>query len=124
ATEVRPVVERGTVLELGGLTFASDAAAGVPEIEFSLQPTADLRAEIAGHHGEDGALAPLVRRLADLRDRGIAALIACHSSAQAERARRLLLDRQLMARSVPELPLEPSSLLHPAGHAPLVSGEI
>src|SRR6267142_1560989 len=122
--DVRPTLDGAAVLELGGLGFASDAAAGVPEIDFALKPTAELRAEIAGHHGEDGALAPLVRRLADLRDRGIAALVACHSSAQAERARRLLLDRQLMARIVPELPPEPSSLFDPAVHAHLVTGEI
>src|SRR6267142_3249498 len=122
--DVRPTLDGAAVLELGGLGFASDAAAGVPEIDFALKPTAELRAEIAGHHGEDGALAPLVRRLADLRDRGIAALVACHSSAQAERARRLLLDRQLMARIVPELPPEPSSLFDPAVHAHLLTGEI
>src|SRR5215470_11107643 len=112
--EAHPALERAAVLELGGLEFASDAAAGVPGIDFALKPTAELRAEIAGHHGEDGALAPLARRLADFRDRGIAALIACHSSAQAERTRRLLLDRQLMARIVPELPPEPSSLFDPS----------
>ena len=69
-------------------------------------------------------MTPLVRRLADFRDRGIAALVACHSSAQAERARRLLLDRQLMARIAPELPAEPSSLFDPAVHAHLLTGEI
>jgi transcription-repair coupling factor (superfamily II helicase) len=122
--DVRPVLDRAAVLELGGLGFASDAAAGVAEIDFALRPTAELRAEIAGHHGEDGALAPLARRLSDLRDRGIAALVACHSSAQAERTRRLLLDRQLMARIVPELPVEPSSLFDPAVQAHLVTGEI
>src|SRR5262249_22078052 len=122
--QARPALDRAQVLELGGLEFAAEAAAGVPGIDSALQPTAELRAEIAGHHGEDGALAPLARRLADFRDRGIAALIACHSSAQAERTRRLLLDRQLMARIVPELPPSPSSLFDPSVHAHLLTGEI
>jgi len=122
--DVRPVLEKSALLELGGLGFASDAAAGVPEIEFAMKRTAELRAEIAGHHGEDGALSPLVRRLTDFRDRGFAAAVACHSSAQAERARRLLLDRQLMAHIVERLPPEPVNLFNPSVHAHLVVGEI
>src|SRR6267154_2440494 len=122
--DVRPVLDRAAVLELGGLLFARDAAAGVPEIEFGTRPTADLRAEIAGHHGEDGALAPRARRLVDLRDRGIVAVIACHGSAQAERTRRLLLDRQMMAHIVPHLPEQPVTLWNPSTHAHLVVGQV
>jgi transcription-repair coupling factor (superfamily II helicase) len=117
--DVRPILEQGTVLELSGLSI-TDASTDTQEIEFDLQPTADLRAEIAGHHGEDGALAPLVRRLESLRERGAVAMIACHSSAQAERTRRLLLDRNLMAQIEP---LE-SARFSPHVHAHLVVGEI
>ena len=122
--DARGSIESARLVELGGLLFAQDAASGVPEIEFGTRPTAELRAEIAGHHGEDGALAPLVRRLADLRDRGIVAVIACHGSAQAERTRRLLLDRQLMAHIVPHLPEQPVTLWNPSTHAHLVVGQV
>src|SRR5205085_12387949 len=53
-SEAREAIESARVVELGGLVFAQDA--GVQEIAFGTRPTAELRAEIAGHHGEDGAL--------------------------------------------------------------------
>jgi transcription-repair coupling factor (superfamily II helicase) len=118
--DVRPTIEAVPLLELSGLTIGTDAAVGTAEIEFDLQPTAELRAEIQGHHGEDGALSPLVRRLEALRDRGAIAVVACHSSAQAERTRRLLLDRNLMAQIVPL----PQATFSPHLHAHLVVGEI
>jgi transcription-repair coupling factor (superfamily II helicase) len=118
--DVRPVLDSAPVLELSGLTVGADAAIGTREIDFDLRPTSDLRAEIQSHHGEDGALSPLVRRLESLRERGSTAVIACHSSAQAERTRRLLLDRNLMAQIVP---LEQAAF-SPHLHAHLVVGEI
>jgi transcription-repair coupling factor (superfamily II helicase) len=119
--DVRPVLEKAAVLELSGLTLGgAEAAMGTAEVDFDLQPTAELRAEIQTHHGEDGALSPLLRRLDAFRERGIAAVVACHSSAQAERARRLLLDRNLMAQIVP---LE-EAIFSPHVHAHLVVGEI
>src|SRR5207302_5624824 len=69
-------------------------------------------------------LQPLVRRLEALRERGAAAVIACHSSAQAERTRRLLLDRNLMAQIEPHLPEQPAAMFSPHVHAHLVVGEI
>jgi transcription-repair coupling factor (superfamily II helicase) len=118
--DVRPSLESATVLELSGLIVGGDAATDTAEVDFELEPTIELRAEIQGHHGEDGALQPLVRRLADLRERGTVVVIACHSSAQAERTRRLLLDRNLMAQIVPLG--EASFAAHV--HAFLVVGEI
>ncbi len=79
------------------LHAGDDETRGEAQLAFALEPTADLRAEIAGHHGESGALEPLVQRLNSLREHGVVAYIACHSTAQAERLRRLLLDRRLMA---------------------------
>ncbi|MCA1828909.1 MAG: transcription-repair coupling factor [Myxococcales bacterium] len=117
--DVRPILESSSVLELSGISI-TDASTDTQEIEFELQPTGDLRAEIAGHHGEDGALTPLVRRLESLREQGTVAIIACHSSAQAERTRRLLLDRNLMAQIVA---LE-NATYSPHIHAHLVTGEI
>ena len=118
--DLRPVVEASSLLELCGLVVGAEAAAGTAEVEFELQPTNDLRAEIQSHHGEDGALSPLVRRLESLRERGTAAVIACHSSAQAERTRRLLLDRNLMAQIVPLV----QAAYSPHVHAHVVVGEI
>ncbi len=118
--DLRPVVESSPLLVLSGLTVGAEPAVGTAEIDFELQPTSDLRAEIQSHHGEDGALSPLVRRLESLRERGTAAVIACHSSAQAEQTRRLLLDRNLMAQIVS---LEQAAY-SPNVHAHLVVGEI
>ncbi|HEX9576625.1 MAG TPA: transcription-repair coupling factor, partial [Myxococcales bacterium] len=118
--DVRPIVERAALLELSGIAVGVDLAVGTAEIQFDLQRTSEVRAEIATHHGEDGALQPLVRRLESLRERGAAVVVACHSSAQAERTRRLLLDRNLMAQIVP---LDQAKF-SPHVHAHLVVGEI
>ena len=118
--DARPVIDSAPSLELSGLTLGGEPAVGTAEIDFELQPTSGLRAEIAGHHGEEGALQPLVSRLESLRERGSVAIIACHSSAQAERARRLLLDRNLMAQIVPLS----QAVWSPHIHAHLVTGEI
>jgi transcription-repair coupling factor (superfamily II helicase) len=118
--DIRPTLEAAPLLELSGLTLGTEAAVGTAEIDFDLQATSDLRAEIQSHHGEDGALSPLIRRLESLRERGTTVVVACHSSAQAERTRRLLLDRNLMAQIVP---LDRASF-SPSVHAHLVVGEI
>ncbi|MBS2022916.1 MAG: transcription-repair coupling factor [Deltaproteobacteria bacterium] len=77
-----------------------EVARGTSEVMFALGETQSLRGEIQGHHGESGALEPLVRRLQSFRERGIVSFIACHSTALAERTKRLLLDRNLMAQLV------------------------
>jgi transcription-repair coupling factor (superfamily II helicase) len=118
--DVRPLLERVPLLELSGLAIGADAAMGTAEIQFDLQPTRELRAEISTHHGEDGALQPLVSKLEFLRERGAVAVVACHSSAQAERTRRMLLDRNLMAQIVPLAEARYSAHVH----AHLVTGEI
>jgi transcription-repair coupling factor (superfamily II helicase) len=118
--DVRPILERASLLELSGIAVGVDAAMGTAEIQFDVQPTSEVRAEIATHHGEDGALQPLVRRLESLRERGATVVVACHSSAQAERTRRLLLDRNLMAQIVPLA----EARFSPHVHAHLVAGEI
>ena len=140
--DLRPALEAASILELSNLgvgaprsgDFAPESAVGTAEVAFELAPTAGLRAEIQGHHGEQGALEPLVRRLQSLRERGVAAVIACHSSAQAERTRRLLLDRSLMAQRLPALAAPPTrqgpeqllgeALFSPSIHAHLIVGEI
>ncbi len=91
---------------------------------FALGETQSLRAEIEGAHGEQGALAPLSRRLEDWRKRGVAAVVACSSRAASDRLRRLLEDRRLASR-VHEGPLrEPAALYDPGVHAHLLQGDI
>ncbi len=88
-------------------------------------PTADLRQEILQHHGEDGALVPLARRLHDWRNRGIASVIACHTSGIAERLRRMLFDRDLHAKLHDgAVPPDGHALFEDHLHAHLFVGEI
>ena len=94
-------------------------------VRFSLSDTAGLRGEIEAAHGDEGALAPLTRRLEEWRQRGIAAVVACGTPSAADRLRRLLEDRRQVARPHPGgLPADPASLYDPAVHAHLVTGEI
>ncbi len=92
-------------------------------IRFPLVETAELRGEIESAHGEEGALAPLTRRLEEWRRRGLAAVVACGTPSAADRLRRLLEDRRQHARSHPG-PLSAAELYDPAVHAHLLPGEI
>jgi transcription-repair coupling factor (superfamily II helicase) len=93
-------------------------------IRFSFVETAGLRSEIEAAHGDDGALAPLTRRLDDWRRRGLAAVIACGTPSASERLRRLLEDRRQQARVHPGIPGAPADLYDPAVHAHVFMGEV
>jgi len=93
-------------------------------VRFAFGETASLRKEIEEAHGEEGALSPLTRRLAEWRSLGLAAVVATSSPSAADRLRRLLEDRHLAARLHPAPPGELRSLWDPAVHAHLVPGEI
>jgi transcription-repair coupling factor (superfamily II helicase) len=93
-------------------------------LRFAFGQTASLRGEIEGAHGEEGALAPLVRRLQDWRSRGWAAVVATGAASSADRLRRLLEDRALAVRLHPAAPGDLRGLWDPAFHAHLVPGEI
>ena len=93
-------------------------------LRFDLGETQSLRGEIEAAHGEEGALAPLARRLEEWRKRGLAAVVACSSRAASDRLRRLLEDRRLASR-VHDGPLrDPAELYDPGVHAHLLQGEI
>ncbi len=93
-------------------------------LRFELGDTSGLRGEIEGAHGEEGALAPLAKRLAGWRQAGLAAVVACASRSAVDRLRRLLEDRRLPAR-FHEGPLrDPAALYDPSFHAHLLLGEI
>jgi transcription-repair coupling factor (superfamily II helicase) len=93
-------------------------------VRFDLQDTSGIRGEIEAAHGEDGALAPLTRRLDEWRRRGLASLLVCSSPSSSERLRRLLEDRRQHARVHAGPPGDAAALYDPAVHAHVLSGEI
>ncbi|GEJ57661.1 transcription-repair coupling factor [Anaeromyxobacter diazotrophicus] len=113
ALAARPVVRRHGVW-LG---------AGEP-LRFDFGDTASLRGEIQGAHGDEGALAPLSRRLEDWRKRGLAAVVACSSRSAADRLKRLLEDRRMAARWHDGPLGDPAALYDPGVHAHLLLGEV
>src|SRR5207342_2280898 len=88
-------IARCPVVEGGGLSLS---ASGTP-VAFTFGTTSDLRQAILSHHGEEGALTPLVQRLERWREMRVAAAIACGSAGQVDRVKRLLLDRNVMVRA-------------------------
>jgi transcription-repair coupling factor (superfamily II helicase) len=93
-------------------------------IRFAWPATGELRSEIEGAHGDEGALAPLARRLDDWRSRGIASVIACATPSAADRLRRLLEDRRLACRSHAGPFGDARALYAPGIHAHLFQGEV
>ncbi len=83
------------VVEGGGLTL--DLGPEAP-VRFSFGQTKELREAIKTHHGEEGALSPLVQRLEAWRDEGVAAVVACGTLGQVDRLRRLLLERNVASK--------------------------
>jgi transcription-repair coupling factor (superfamily II helicase) len=109
------------LLEGGGLSLTPSEQ---PPVLFSFGTTQDLREAILAHHGEEGALTPLVERLQRWRDMRVACAVACGTLSQADRLKRLLLDRNIMVRVHPE-PLEDASTLYePSIYAHLFAGEV
>ncbi len=110
-------------------TVASHAVfVGGPEqqpIAFAYGQTAPIRQQIASHHGEQGALAPLVHRLGSWRDLGVYSAIVCGTSGQVDRLKRLLLDREVMVKAHPEgLPADPRASFDPSVWVHLHQGEV
>ncbi|MBK7862959.1 MAG: transcription-repair coupling factor [Archangiaceae bacterium] len=108
ASELREQLAKLPRIEGGGLSLDSGGAA---PITFPFQETRDLREAIRSHHGEEGALTPLIERLSRWRDERITAAVACGSRGQIDRLKRLLSDRGVAAR-VHEGPLgaDPAAL--------------
>jgi transcription-repair coupling factor (superfamily II helicase) len=125
----RPGVSRHRVWFTPGPPPPGDAGPGrglgnAEPIRFPLVETASLRGEIEAAHGDEGALAPLTRRLEDWRRRGLAAVVACGTPSAADRLRRLLEDRRQQARAHPGPLALPVAIFDPAVHVHLVPGEI
>jgi len=93
-------------------------------IRFSLGDTSALRGEIEAAHGEEGALAPLTRRLEDWRRRGLTAIVACGTPSTSDRLRRLLEDRHQAARVHAGPLADARALYDPAIHVHVLPGEL
>ncbi len=120
-----PAAEARAALERLPLVRRHKVFLGVEEpVRFSLSETHGLRGEIESAHGDEGALAPLTRRLEDWRKRGLTAVIACGTPSAADRLKRLLEDRRQVARSHPGPLGDHAALYDPAVHAHLVPGEL
>jgi transcription-repair coupling factor (superfamily II helicase) len=83
------------VIEGGGLSLERSTQA---PIAFAFAGTRDLREAIRTHHGEEGALSPLLERLTTWQAEGTTTAIACGSAGQADRLRKLLAERQVGAQ--------------------------
>jgi transcription-repair coupling factor (superfamily II helicase) len=93
-------------------------------VRFSLVETSGIRGEIETAHGEEGALAPLTRRLEEWRKRGIATVVACGTPSASERLRRLLEDRRQHARVHLGPPGDPRAVYDAAVHVHVFAGEL
>jgi transcription-repair coupling factor (superfamily II helicase) len=109
------------MVEGGGLALTPSE---VPPVLFSFGTTQDLREAILAHHGEEGALTPLVERLQRWRDMRVACAVACGTLSQADRLKRLLLDRNLMVRVHHEPLADAGTLYEPSVYAHLFTGEV
>ncbi|QRK12679.1 transcription-repair coupling factor [Archangium violaceum] len=109
------------VMEGGGLSLTQGEA---PPVHFPFGTTQDVREAILAHHGEEGALTPLVERLQRWRDTRIACAVACGTLSQADRLKRLLLDRNVMVRVHTEPLADVAKLYEPSVSAHLFTGEV
>jgi transcription-repair coupling factor (superfamily II helicase) len=109
------------VLEGGGLSLTQAEA---PPVLFPFGTTQDVREAILAHHGEEGALTPLVERLQRWRESRIACAVACGTLSQADRLKRLLLDRNVMVKVHTEPLKDGGKLYEPSVSAHLFTGEV
>lgn len=125
AATLKTQLQRFAVVEGGGLSLDGGPSESAP-VHFSASLTTSLREAIASHHGEEGALAPLVERLETWRDEGLLTVVACSSKGQLDRLKRLLLERNISARGheLPPAAHQLTSLVDPAILAHLVVGEV
>lgn len=94
--DLSTALARGRVVEGGGLSL--DVSSEAP-LGFSFGSTHDLREAIRTHHGEEGALTPLLERLEAWSGEGLTAVVACGSVGQVDRLRKLLLERGVKAKA-------------------------
>jgi transcription-repair coupling factor (superfamily II helicase) len=93
--EFETQLDRFRVAAGGGLSL--DVGESAP-LAFSFGTTAALREAIRSHHGEEGALEPLLEKLRGWKDDGLGVLVACGTMGQVDRLKRLLGERGVKAK--------------------------
>jgi transcription-repair coupling factor (superfamily II helicase) len=96
--EVEARLGRLRRLEGGGLSIEGSIHERAP-LAFHFGATRELREAIRSHHGEEGALTPLVERLTAWHADRVVTAVACGSKGQAERLERLLKERGLKVKT-------------------------
>jgi transcription-repair coupling factor (superfamily II helicase) len=94
---VRTRLQDLRVIEGGGLSLDARVDELAP-LAFHFGATKELREAIRSHHGEEGALTPLVERLTDWKAQKVVALVACGSRGQVDRLERLLKERKVRCK--------------------------
>ncbi len=112
------------VVEGGGLTLDSGSLNEAPPVSFSFGQTRDPRELIWSHHGEEGALAPLVDRLKAWRDERYSVVIGCGSAGQIDRLKRLLADRDVVVTAHTEPLSDPAALRELTSYANVFVGDV
>ncbi len=120
--EAERALSRFPVLEGGGLTL--DVGGEEAPLRFDFGRTAVLREAIRSHHGEDGALTPLLEKLTAFRDESTVALVACGTLGQADRLKRLLAERGVRVQVHAESLFDARALFDPSIAAHLFAGEV
>ncbi|MBX7100864.1 MAG: transcription-repair coupling factor [Myxococcaceae bacterium] len=90
-TDVLAALAKLPTVEGGALSL--EAVDARPPLAFTFGETKELRESIKSHHGEEGALTPLIERLQRWREERVTCVIACSSRGQADRLIRLFADR-------------------------------
>jgi transcription-repair coupling factor (superfamily II helicase) len=122
--EVKTRLEVFHRVEGGGLSIDERIDERAP-VAFHFGGTKDLREAIRSHHGEEGALTPLLTRLNAWHDQKVLTAIACGSKGQAERLERLLKERGVKVKThAKPLKDEPSELFDAKRLAHLFLGEV
>jgi transcription-repair coupling factor (superfamily II helicase) len=80
------------IAEGGGLSL--DVSSEAP-LAFLFNGTRELRESIRNHHGEEGALTPLLEKLTAWKDEGFTTVVACGSVGQVDRLKKLLAERSV-----------------------------
>ncbi len=89
--ELNERLGRHPVAQGGGLTLEAFEAS----VRFDYESTQPLADALKSHHGEDGALAPLLDALHAWRGEALVTIVSCGSLSQVDRLRRLLAERDV-----------------------------
>ena len=121
ADELNAQLKKLTVIEGGGLSLDSDV--DVPLASFHLGSTREVREAIRQHHGEEGALTPLLERLEKWKEAQLTAVISCGTAGQRDKVKRLLGDRGVRLKAHEGPVQHPEQLFDPDITAHLFVGD-